>query len=66
METMTMTMTARRNGPGTAASRRRAPLSIDRAVTHVAPRAAVALGVFGYVAAGVKTALRSAVPGTSG
>ena len=29
-------------------------------------RVDVALGVFGYVAAGVKTALRSAVPGTSG
>ena len=49
----TMTMTARRNGPGAAASRRRAPLSIDRAVTHAAPRAAVALGAFGYAAAGV-------------
>ena len=59
-------MTARRNGPGAAASRRRAPLSIDRAVTHAAPRAAVALGAFGYAAAGVKTALRSAVPGTTG
>ena len=62
----TMTMTARRNGPGAAATRRRAPLSIDRAVSHAAPRAAVALGAFGYAAAGVKTALRSAVPGTTG